>query len=41
MAGIFETKKGKGGFRFNLKAPNGKTILSSETYKRAVDSKTE
>jgi uncharacterized protein YegP (UPF0339 family) len=33
MAGTFETQKGKGGFRFNLKAPNGKVILSSETYK--------
>src|SRR5690349_10396860 len=32
MAGKFEIKKGKGGFRFNLKAPNGKTILSSEQY---------
>jgi uncharacterized protein YegP (UPF0339 family) len=33
MDGKFETKKGKGGFRFNLIAPNGKVILSSETYK--------
>lgn len=33
MTGKFETKKGKGGFRFNLIAPNGKVILSSETYK--------
>jgi uncharacterized protein YegP (UPF0339 family) len=32
MAGKFELKKGKGGFRFNLKAPNGKAILTSETY---------
>jgi uncharacterized protein len=32
MAGKYEIKKGKGGFRFNLKAPNGKIILSSETY---------
>ncbi|MEK6281235.1 MAG: YegP family protein [Acidobacteriota bacterium] len=32
MAGKYEIKKGKGGYRFNLKAPNGQTILSSEQY---------
>lgn len=32
MPGKFEIKKGKGGFRFNLKAGNGKVILTSETY---------
>lgn len=32
MPGKFEIKKGKGGYRFNLKAGNGKVILTSETY---------
>ena len=33
MAGKFEIKAGKTGkFRFNLKASNGQTILSSEAY---------
>lgn len=33
MAAKFEIKKGSSGqFRFNLKAPNGKVILTSETY---------
>jgi uncharacterized protein len=32
MAPKFEIKKGKGGFRFNLKAANGQTILTSEQY---------
>jgi len=32
MAPKFEIEKGKGGFRFNLKAPNGRKILTSETY---------
>ncbi len=33
MAGKFEIKEGSGGkFRFNLKASNGQTILTSETY---------
>jgi uncharacterized protein YegP (UPF0339 family) len=32
MPGKFVIKKGKGGYRFNLKAGNGKVILSSETY---------
>jgi uncharacterized protein len=33
MAAKFELKKGKSGqFSFNLKAGNGKVILSSETY---------
>ncbi len=33
MAGKFEIKESSGGkFRFNLKASNGQTILSSETY---------
>lgn len=32
MAGKFEIQKGKGGYRFNLKAGNGKKILTSETY---------
>lgn len=33
MAAKFETKKTAAGFHFNLKAPNGKYILTSETYK--------
>lgn len=33
MAAKFETKKTPAGFHFNLKAPNGKYILTSETYK--------
>ncbi len=32
MTGKFEIKKGSGGVRFNLKAPNGRVILTSETY---------
>jgi uncharacterized protein YegP (UPF0339 family) len=33
MAGKFEIKAGKTGkFRFNLKASNGQTILTSEAY---------
>ncbi len=33
MAGKFEIKEGSSGkFRFNLKASNGQTILTSETY---------
>ncbi len=32
MAGKFEIKKGAGGYRFNLKAANGRVVLSSETY---------
>jgi uncharacterized protein YegP (UPF0339 family) len=32
MAGKFEIKKGKGGYRFNLKTSNGQIILSSEQY---------
>jgi uncharacterized protein YegP (UPF0339 family) len=32
MAAKFEVKKTKSGFVFNLKAPNGKYILSSEVY---------
>jgi len=33
MAGKFEIKEGTSGkFRFNLKASNGQTILSSESY---------
>lgn len=32
MSGKYEIEKGRGGYRFNLKAPNGKVILSSETY---------
>ena len=32
MAGKFEIKEGRGGYRFNLKASNGKVILSSEQY---------
>ena len=32
MAAKFEVKKTKTGFVFNLKAPNGKYILSSEVY---------
>lgn len=40
MAAKFEVKKTKSGFVFNLKAPNGKYILSSEVYeekKAAMD----
>ena len=34
MAGKFEVYKNKsGGFRFRLKAGNGETIASSESYK--------
>lgn len=38
MAAKYELKKTKTGFVFNLKAPNGKVILSSEVYneKRAA-----
>jgi hypothetical protein len=32
MPSKFELKRGKGGYRFNLKAPNGQTILTSEQY---------
>lgn len=32
MTGKFEIKNGPGGFRFNLKAGNGQTILTSEQY---------
>jgi uncharacterized protein YegP (UPF0339 family) len=32
MAAKYEVKKTKTGFVFNLKAPNGKYILSSEVY---------
>ena len=32
MPAKFEVKKTKSGFVFNLKAPNGKYILSSEVY---------
>lgn len=32
MPGKFEVKKSKGGYRYNLKAPNGQIILSSEQY---------
>jgi len=33
MAGKFEIKKSKGQFMFNLKAANGRVILTSERYK--------
>jgi len=33
MAGSFELKKSRGQFRFNLKATNGKVILTSAGYK--------
>lgn len=38
MAAKYEVKATKAGFNFNLKAPNGKYILTSETYtdKRAA-----
>lgn len=32
MAAKYELKKTKSGFHFNLKAPNGKYILTSEVY---------
>lgn len=32
MSARYEILKGKGGYRFNLIAPNGRIILSSETY---------
>ena len=32
MAGKFEVKKGKSGFTFNLKASNGRVVLTSERY---------
>lgn len=32
MPGKYVIEKGKGGYRFNLKAGNGKKILTSETY---------
>jgi hypothetical protein len=32
MAAKYELKKTKTGFNFNLKAPNGKYVLTSETY---------
>ena len=32
MAAKYEVRKTKSGFVFNLKAPNGKVILSSEVY---------
>ncbi len=33
MAGTFELKRSKGQFMWNLKAPNGKVVLTSERYK--------
>ena len=33
MSGSFELKKSRGQFRFNLKATNGKVILTSSGYK--------
>ncbi len=33
MAAKYEVKKTRSGFVFNLKAPNGKYILTSEVYK--------
>ena len=33
MPGRFELKKSRGQFMFNLKASNGKTVLTSERYK--------
>ncbi len=33
MAGIFELKKSQGQFMWNLKASNGKVVLTSERYK--------
>ena len=33
MSGMFELKKSKGQFMWNLKATNGKIILTSERYK--------
>lgn len=33
MAGSFELKRSKGQFMWNLKAPNGKVVLTSERYK--------
>ena len=32
MPGKFELKRGKGGYRFNMKAAIGQTILTSEQY---------
>lgn len=32
MAAKYEVKATKAGFNFNLKAPNGKYVLTSETY---------
>jgi uncharacterized protein YegP (UPF0339 family) len=32
MAAKYEVKATKSGFNFNLKAPNGKYVLTSETY---------
>jgi hypothetical protein len=32
MAAKYELKATKSGFNFNLKAPNGKYVLTSETY---------
>ncbi len=32
MAAKYEIKATKAGFNFNLKAPNGKYVLTSETY---------
>jgi len=33
MAGSFELKRSQGQFMWNLKAPNGKVVLTSERYK--------
>ena len=33
MPGSFEIKRSKGQFMWNLKAPNGKVVLTSERYK--------
>ena len=33
MAGSFELKRSRGQFMWNLKAPNGKVVLTSERYK--------
>lgn len=40
MPGKYEIEKGRGGYRFNLKAANGKKILTSETYTTKAGART-
>ena len=39
MSATFELKRSKGQFMWNLKAPNGKVVLTSERYKTRAAAK--